>query len=326
MANGSKGFESTGGSWRGDGLRCGSGPSCAAGPLRNASHQSASLLRDACPQSASTPCKCNGNLGAIALPDAHCHVAFMERPTAFTEQASTAGATILSVTVAPEEFREMESGHTAAEPANESVRTALGLHPWWVPENDQELYALLEGFDALLPHAQFIGEVGLDFSKRRERTRAQQLQAFRHIIGSATESDVRALSLHCVNAYPEALHELEESGCAEQCHCIFHWFSGSSQQLNYAIDMGCWFSVGERMLQTKRGREYAKAIPQNRLLLETDAPAAKDPEVRRPAVPYTFAEHQAELHRALGGLAELRRMPSESLAATIRENTQKLLG
>ncbi len=313
MAKSSMSFEGTGGSWRSDGLRC-DGPSCAAAPLRSTS-----------PQSTSTPWQGDGTLGAIALPDAHCHVAFMEHPAAFTEQANTAGAAILSVTVAPEEFHEMESEHTA-NPANESVRAALGLHPWWVPENVQELDALLEEFDALLPHAQFIGEVGLDFSKRRERTRAQQLQAFHHIACTAAESGARALSLHCVGAYPEALHELEVSGCAGQCACIFHWFSGSSQQLNRAIDMGCWFSVGERMLQTKRGREYAKAIPQNRLLLETDAPAAKDPEVRHPAVPYSFAEHQAELCRTLQQLANLRKTQPEDLAGIIRANTQNVLG
>ncbi len=318
MAKSSMSFEGTGGSCRGDGSQC-TGLQCDS-PSRAATPLCSTSLRGT-----NAPWQGDGSLGAIALPDAHCHVAFMEHPAAFAEQANAAGSAILSVTVAPEEFHEMESGHTA-NPANESVRAALGLHPWWVPENVQELNALLEEFDALLPHAQFVGEVGLDFSKRRERTRAQQLQAFRHIACTAAESGARALSLHCVGAYPEALHELEASGCAERCTWIFHWFSGSSQQLNRAIDMGCWFSVGERMLQTKRGREYAKAIPQNRLLLETDAPAAKDPEVRRPAVPYSFAEHQAELRRTLQQLANLRKTQPEDLAAIIRANTQDILG
>ena len=53
---------------------------------------------------------------------------------------------------------------------------------------------------------------------------------------------------------------------------IFHWFSGSSAQLKRARDLGCFFSVNAFMLQTKRGREYAKAIPLDRLLIETDLP------------------------------------------------------
>ena len=53
---------------------------------------------------------------------------------------------------------------------------------------------------------------------------------------------------------------------------IFHWFSGSSAQLKRARNLGCFFSVNAFMLQTKRGREYAKAIPLDRLLIETDLP------------------------------------------------------
>ncbi len=318
MTKSSTGFEGTGDSCRNGGLQCDS-PQCS-----NGSSRAATPSRDDAPQSTSAPWQSDGTLGAIALPDAHCHVAFMEHPAAFTEQANAAGATILSVTVAPEEFREMESEHIAGSIGGKA-RTALGLHPWWVPEKKQELEAPLEEFDALLPHTQFVGEVGLDFSKRRERTRTQQLHAFHHIACAAADNGTRALSLHCVGAYPEALHELEVSGCAEQCACIFHWFSGSSQQLNCAIDLGCWFSVGKRMLQTKRGREYAKAIPQNRLLLETDAPAAKDPEVRHPAVPYSFAEHQAELQRTLQQLAELRKTQPKDLAVIIRANTRNIL-
>ncbi len=314
MANASKGFGSTSGSCRGD------NPQCDRGSSRGAASS-----RSARPRNARDPRQANGTLDAIALPDAHCHVAFMEQPTAFAAQANAGRAAILSVTVTPEEFHEMGCGH-AAGPSHESVRTALGLHPWWVPESEKDLTALLMEFDAQLPNAPLIGEVGLDFSKRREHTRTQQLQAFRHIADAAAACSAQALSLHCVNAYPEALRILEESGCAERCRCIFHWFSGSSQQLDRAVKLGCWFSVSERMLQTKRGRAYAKAIPLGRLLLETDAPTAQQPEVHHPAVAYTFEEHQANLKRTLLLLASLRGSHPKDIAIVIRGNIQSILG
>ncbi len=288
MGNEGKGFES------GDSPLCGTGSPCA---------------------------EAHGPQSATGLPDAHCHVAFMESSAAFTAQANAADADVLSVTVTPAEYASLTGNYRDAD----SVHTALGLHPWWVPESEDELGALLNAFDELLPRARFIGEVGLDFSKRREHTRAQQLQAFRHIADAAASRGAQALSLHCVGAYPEALQIIESSGCAERCRCIFHWFSGSSQQLNLAINLGCWFSVGERMLQTKHGREYAKAIPLNRLLLETDAPAAKDPEITPPAVPYPFAQHQAELQRTLLQLAKLRKIAPEELSAVVRTNAKAVL-
>ena len=65
---------------------------------------------------------------------------------------------------------------------------------------------------------------------------------------------------------------LEEYELLEDNTIIFHWFSGSSAQLKRARELGCFFSVNAFMLQTKRGREYAKAIPLDRLLIETDLP------------------------------------------------------
>ena len=43
-----------------------------------------------------------------------------------------------------------------------------------------------------------------------------------------------------------------------------------------AKEVGCWFSVSERMLGTRRGLEYARQIPVSRLLLETDLPETKN--------------------------------------------------
>ena len=65
---------------------------------------------------------------------------------------------------------------------------------------------------------------------------------------------------------------LEEYELLEDNTIIFHWFSDSSAQLKRARELGCFFSVNAFMLQTKRGREYAKAIPLDRLLIETDLP------------------------------------------------------
>ena len=51
-----------------------------------------------------------------------------------------------------------------------------------------------------------------------------------------------------------------------------------SDELVRARNAGCYFSVNERMLATKRGREYARQIPLDRQLLETDAPAEPNTE------------------------------------------------
>ena len=90
------------------------------------------------------------------------------------------------------------------------------------------------------------------------------------------------ISIHAVRSAGAVLDVLESHGLLipnpDSPVIIFHWFSGTSDELVRAREAGCYFSVNERMLATKRGREYARQIPLDRLLLETDSPAEPNTE------------------------------------------------
>ena len=90
------------------------------------------------------------------------------------------------------------------------------------------------------------------------------------------------ISIHAVRSAGAVLDVLESHGLLipnpNSPAIIFHWFSGTSDELARARNAGCNFSVNERMLASKRGREYARQIPLDRLLLETDAPAEPNTE------------------------------------------------
>jgi TatD DNase family protein len=53
---------------------------------------------------------------------------------------------------------------------------------------------------------------------------------------------------------------------------ILHWFSGSSRELQRAIDFGFYFSVGPAMVKSKSGLALLAAMPRDRVLTETDGP------------------------------------------------------
>lgn len=257
------------------------------------------------------------------LPDAHFHVGFVTDPAAFAAQVFKAQVPLFAVSVTPGEYRQTKAALGAMAGV---VRLGVGLHPWWVPADEGKLRPMLAAFDAALPETNFVGEVGLDFSNRRAGTRDAQLAAFRHIAKQCAGAGGKVLSLHCVKAYNDALRILMETGCLEACTCVFHWFSGSSQQLQRAIKAGCFFSVGQRMLATKRGREYAKAIPLNKLLLETDAPAASNPEVEHPCLPYAYGQVNDELCEAACQIADVRGIGVEHVAQAVRRNAEEVLG
>lgn len=204
------------------------------------------------------------------------------------------------------------------------IKLAVGLHPWWVSADEGCLAEELRAFDSALPETRYVGEVGLDFSRRRITTCDAQLCAFRHIAGACAKEGDKVLSIHCVKAYDDALSILKSSGCLASCTCIFHWFSGSFPQLAQAVDAGCFFSVSARMLETKKGREYAKAIPLQKLLLETDAPVVVDPERDQPSVAYSYDQMRCQLVETVRLLARIRDIGEAELAAIVQQNAREV--
>lgn len=224
---------------------------------------------------------------AQPLYDMHCHLGFAEDPASLAEALGARGVGCWSQTVTPQEYEHLssllgcsawrDSGERARVPsALPPLRLGVGLHPWWVPTDACERRRQLERMEPLVDSVPWIGEVGLDFVRQGVAPQNAQEQVFRTIVSWCVRSGVKTLSIHAVGrgAAGRALDLLQgEDFFADGSNrAVFHWFSGSSNELVRARDAGCYFSVGPRMLQTKRGRAYAAQIPGSRLLLETDLP------------------------------------------------------
>lgn len=197
----------------------------------------------------------------MQLYDAHVHLDFMTNAQEVARDAANRNMTLFANTVTPSGYRKAvcEFG------SYPNVHVGLGLHPWWI--ND----ASAEDFEILAPETQWIGEVGLDFSPKRSN-HDLQVVIFERIARCCATLGDRTLSIHGVRSAGTTLDILQKSGCLSTCTCIFHWFSGSTDELWRAIRLGCWFSVNERQASTRRAREQLKLIPADRLLFETDLP------------------------------------------------------
>ena len=197
----------------------------------------------------------------MQLYDAHVHLDFMSNARDVALDAASRELTLFANSVTPEGY--IRTKMLVEDLSN--VQVGLGTHPWWVAEANLEL------FDDLLPHTQWVGEVGLDFSPKRPM-HEEQLRVFEHIAAMCAKAGDKTLSIHSVRAAGTVLDVLEQTGCASSCTCIFHWFSGSTDDLWRAIRAGCWFSVNEMQASTRRAKEQLKLIPKERLLFETDFP------------------------------------------------------
>ena len=253
----------------------------------------------------------------IPLIDTHCHLDFAGNAAELAAAYAACGGA-LSGTCEPRDFERVRSKLAPYAPR---VRVGLGLHPWWVADGicGEGEVAL---FERLAPAAFLISEVGLDFQPRRVDTRDAQIEAFERVCVAAARPSAefprRIMSIHSSAAATCTLDVLERTGCLDACICIFHWFSGSQEELTRAIDAGCLFSVNERMLKTKRGRAYARAIPEGRLLIETDFPG-------KPGTTALAVDVAPRLERTMSLLAEARGADERSLASAIADASERLL-
>lgn len=250
------------------------------------------------------------------LVDMHMHAGFADDPAAFALELADAGIVSFANTVTPAEYAHL-SPMLADIP---TMRLGLGLHPWWIGAPELGTFNdALDAFATQLDTTRFVGEIGLDFWPKRASTRDAQMRAFIRITTLCAVKGDMLISMHSVKAERELLDVLEDSGCLGRCICILHSYGGPSDQLSRAVEDACLFSVGTRMLSTKRGREYARIIPEERLLVESDLPAAADE-------PASARDVKRNLESVLDGLARIRGTDLERLRESIGARSDVLLG
>ncbi|WP_417737950.1 Qat anti-phage system TatD family nuclease QatD [Rosistilla oblonga] len=238
--------------------------------------------------------------------DLHCHLDLYPDPKAIVERCRSENHFVLSVTTTPSAYR----GTHSLAPDSEQIPTALGLHPQLAAERYRELPL----FDELLPLVNWVGEVGLDGGREFRDTWEVQLRVFRHILRSCAANGGRLLSIHSRHAATAVIETLKQESNAGIA--ILHWFSGSPLELNNAVELDCWFSIGLPMLRSKKGRAIVASLPRNRVLTETDGPFTQNES--GPLFPWDIRETLSEL-------ANLWREPEKATTARVQENLSQLI-
>lgn len=238
--------------------------------------------------------------------DMHCHVDLMDNMEEFSNKALQEKIYLLAMTTTPKAF-EIEQKKLEAYP---NVRVSLGLHPQLVPNRSEEV-ALVEKF---IHTTRFVGEIGLDFNKQFYSSKNRQIKVFSQIIEWCQKSPKKILSIHSVRADKYVLDILEKYNCPNNNTCILHWYSGSLKQLDRAIELGCFFSVNEYMLNSPNGRSIIQKIPCERLLLESDAPFISNVT--------TVAQLKRKLNHCI---SELTIMKGKDASLIIAETSHRLL-
>ena len=260
--------------------------------------------------------------------DTHCHLdaaEFEPDRDAVVERARAAGVSqIVLPAVNAGNFRTVrELAH------RHGLHYALGIHPLCIDAADEaELATLREALVAQRgdPRLVAVGEIGLDhFIPAADRARHERWFAAQLALAREFELPVLLHVRRSVDTVLKHLRRVPVRGIA-------HAFNGSLQQARAFLELGCKLGFGgnltfERALQIRR---VAQALPDDAIVLETDAPDIAPQWLYRTAVQRaagaTMRNEPAELPGIAAVLAELRGVTPAALAISTGANARAVLG
>jgi TatD DNase family protein len=249
--------------------------------------------------------------------DSHCHLNYkglVEEQGAILERARAAGVgTMLNISTRASEWNDV----LAVAEREPDVWASVGIHPHEADIHpDVHASTLVER--GAHPRVIGIGESGLDFYYDHS-DRGRQRESFRSHIAAARETGLPII-VHTRDAEEDTAAILTDEMGKGAFTGVIHCFTASADFARKALDLGLYISMSG-IVTFKNARdiqETAKAIPGDRLLIETDSPfLAPVPHRGRPCEP-AFVADTARF------LAQLREEPLERLAATTSDNFRRL--
>ncbi|GAB7562899.1 TatD family hydrolase [Methylobacillus methanolivorans] len=203
------------------------------------------------------------------LVDSHCHLNFPELRQnlpalrAAMQEERVGHALCISVTLP--DFPEV----LAVAEAHDNFYASVGVHPDYEDEplfTEDQLVNL-----AAHPKVVAIGETGLDYFRLTGDLEWQR-ERFRLHIRAAIRAQ-KPLVIHTRNAAEDTLRIMREEG-ADQVGGVMHCFTESLEVAQAAIALGFYISFSG-IVTFKNAvalKEVAKAVPLDRVLVETDSP------------------------------------------------------
>lgn len=256
------------------------------------------------------------------MVDTHAHLALCDGDAAAVVRRAREAGVERMLTVGLDEGSNREAIAHARE--HELVWACVGRHPNAAQGWDEEAEADLRSL-AADEHVKAIGETGLDFY-REGASRGAQTEAFRAQIGIAREL-AKPLVIHMRSGEGKERDAVSESidllaREAEGVVVVLHCFSAPPERVAEAAAHGwfCSFAGNVTYPKAEALREAARLVPDELVLVETDAPFLA-PQSRRGKrnEPAFVVETAREVAAARG-------MEPEELDALVSENSHRAFG
>ena len=241
--------------------------------------------------------------------DTHCHLTddYTDGVDAFINRAKASGVgALVCATANPDDI--IPAINIAQNHNNIFVTT--GIHPDYVNANTNKYLT-----DEILnnPHVIGVGEIGLDYHYNPQ-TRTQQIELFEQQLDIAYKHNL-PVAIHTRDAEEDTANIL-----TNKYHGVMHCFTSSWDLAKTMLDRGFYFSASGILTfkNSESIRETFTKIPNDRIVIETDAPYCAPVPYRGKTCESYMVIETAKV------LAQIKNLQIDDLETILFENTQRL--
>lgn len=251
------------------------------------------------------------------LVDSHCHLDFpdfaADLPYLIQRAAEADVGLVVTICTRVARFAEI----AAIAEAHGNVFCSVGTHPEYAAEEPDVAVDEIVRLSAH-PKCVAIGEAGLDYFYEGA-SHETQIAVFRRHCAAARETQL-PLSIHSRDADADMAAILEDEMAKGAFPALLHCFSSGRELMERAVALGVYISCSG-IITFKRSdelRAIVADVPEDRLLVETDAPYLAP-------VPFRGKTNEPSyVARTAGVLADVRGRSGAEIAAITTANFRRL--
>jgi len=260
----------------------------------------------------------NRHSSLVSLIDTHCHLEMDEFDTDREEVIKRAKDAGIEAIITIGSDLEGSKGAVELSERLDFIYATIGIHPHDAKDFSEDIYNQIKKWakgGCAGGKVVAIGEIGLDYHYENSPKEIQK-DVFKKQLALAIETGLPVV-IHSREAKKDTLEIIKESGINKG---VLHCFSGDMDMAEKAMAMGFYISMAGPVTfkNAKKPREIAKEIPDDYLLIETDAPYLTPEPFRGKRNEPSYLVHIART------IAELRGISIEDIARITTLNAKRL--
>ncbi len=246
------------------------------------------------------------------------HDSFDDDRDAMMQRAAEAGVATMIVTGSSDDSNVRAAELAASNPG--ILYSTAGVHPHHASDYTDASDTLIRELTTR-DEVVAVGECGLDYF-RNFSPRNAQLEAFRRQLQIAKDTGLPVF-LHQRDAHDDFVEVLEPE-LPHLSRAVAHCFTGEGESLREYLAMGLFIGITGWICDERRGKhlhDIVHIIPDDRLLIETDAPYLL-PRTIRPK-PKSRRNEPMHLREVVKVVAEARNQTEEHIAKITTDNARR---